>query len=314
MGFTPPRRQRRLCCEPDLSDRVTDTTGQGLEEEEQGRKKWQDSEEMCLGLQWLKACVREFMWGVKSRSGTSDFTRVPAASMFMKLAVGRSPVKPCEAFFKGCCLSAVLHNTQYQQKHAFLPISVRWATAWSPLQSQIYQHCGLCLNLQNKLERTQLACCITGLERGRRNTPAPKTANNSAHQTSSFIKEITSEQDMPHTRSAAGISCRWCISWWYVNNSAQSRRAAGGGSVVVSRHKAWQKARRKLHKIHRANLLRSIFFSLCGELCGHNRLSEARQCSASREKFWMTGEKPWAITAHQRLSSSQGFPAARLLV
>lgn len=37
-------------------------------------------------------------------------------------------------------------------------------------------------------------------------------------------------------------------------------------------------------------------------------LSETCQCSASRERLWMTREQPWATTAHQRLVSSQGQP------
>lgn len=48
------------------------------------------------------------------------------------------------------------------------------------------------------------------------------------------------------------------------------------------------------------HLHRSFFF------VSSDRLSETCQSSASRERLQMTREQPWATTALQRLSSSQG--------
>lgn len=84
--------------------------------------KWQDSEEMGLSLQWMKAHVHEFVCEVGAHSDNSNFCRVLAVTTSMSLAVGSSPLKTYEAFFKGFLLSSW---TQHPQEHPFLPTCVK---------------------------------------------------------------------------------------------------------------------------------------------------------------------------------------------
>lgn len=121
---------------------------------------------------------------VRAHSRNSNLTRMLAASIFSQYS------SRAAAFLQ------FLANMQYPQQHQFLPTHLKLATTSSSPQSQFYQGCGPYRTSQRE---EKLDCCIPGLKGEWRKSLTPKPANDSSHQASNFIREITSEQGMLHT-------------------------------------------------------------------------------------------------------------------
>lgn len=121
-----------------------------------GEKKSDTTLKKCISAyrEWTHVCV-----SLRVKSGHAEVSQISLQSLqpaFSRGWLQAAPhLKPVKHSSRAVAFLLSFANTQYPQKHPFLPTHVKRATTSSSLQSQLYQDCGLYLKLTSETSQRE---------------------------------------------------------------------------------------------------------------------------------------------------------------